>query len=226
MTDEKQPQAEEKEAKAEPEPEPQGKKGSNADDPVTRAALGLRSTLPQYLLLGKARPPGKKRPYEPGVGTLSEYRATAHAKAVGDVAEERAAFPTERHRDLKTYTNVPKRSMGVAMSDEEVAYPDIVVVKDPENQAKILGEVETAETVDDTTARTRWRPFAELAPLYLYVPVGYADLAHKLCRRWGAEVVGIRTWRYAVGFEEIEISDHFTVPSGPEELLPKILRPG
>ena len=205
-----------------PPSQPQG-----ANDAITRTAESLRSNLPQYLLLGKARPPGQARAYEPaGDVSLSELRAAAHDKAVADIARERFGFPTERHRHLKTYTNVPKRSMGIAMDDERVAYPDIVVVQDPENFAKILGEVETAETVNEQTARHRWRPFAELGPLYLYVPVGYADEAQRLARRWGAEVVGIRTWRYAVGLEAIEISDHFTVPSGPEEMLPKILRPG
>ena len=221
MTDEEQTPATE-----ETEQQPKGNDGAGASDPIDRAASSLRTSMPRYLLLGKARPPGQKRPYEAGATTLSEYRAAAHNKAVADIARERFGFPTERYRDLKTYTNVPERTMGVAMDDEQVAYPDIVVVKNPENQTKILGEVETAETVNDATARTRWRPFSELAPLYLYVPVGSADAAQKLCRRWGAEVVGIRTWRYAVGMEEIEISDHFTVPSGPEELLPRILRPG
>lgn len=117
--------------------------------------------------------------------------------------------------------------MGVAMLDGSVvAYPDIVVVQDPENYAKILGEVETTETVNEQTAQRRWRPFADLAPLYIYVPVGDADQALKLCRQLRVPIVGVRTWRYAVGVEEIEVNDHYTVASGPEELLPKILRPG
>src|SRR3989304_4080219 len=103
---------------------------------------------------------------------------------------------------------------------------DIRVVQDPENYAKILGEVETTETVNEQTALRRWRPFADLAPLYIYVPVGDADHALKLCRELRVPIVGVRTWRYAVGVEEIEVNDHYTVASGPEELLPKILRPG
>lgn len=195
-------------------------------DPVARFASGLRSSLPQYLLLGQTRPPpGQPRAYEPRIATLSEARAAAHTRAVKEIAEARFGFPTERYRDYKTYTNVPTRTMGVAMPDNVVAYPDIVVVQDPENYAKILGEVETAETMNESSALRRWLPFAELAPLYLYVPVGFGDRARELCRDFKASVVGIRTWRYAVGVEEIEINDHFTVPSGPEDLLPKILRP-
>jgi hypothetical protein len=198
-------------------------------DAVARAASSLRSGLPQFLLLGSAaRPaPGQPRPYEPRIATLSEARAAAHVRAVKDIAAARFGFPTVKYPDYKTYTNVPKRTMGVAMLDGSVvAYPDIVVTQDPENYAKILGEVETTETVNEQTAQRRWRPFADLAPLYLYVPVGDADQALKLCRQLRVPIVGVRTWRYAVGVEEIEVNDHYTVASGPEELLPKILRPG
>ncbi len=196
-------------------------------DPVARVTSGLRSSLPQFLLLGRTRPPpGQPRPYEPSIATLSEARAAAHLRAVKDITEARFGFPTDRYRDFKTYTNIPQRSMGVAMPDGTVAYPDIVVVQDPENYAKIVGEVETAETVTQRVALRRWRPFAELAPLYLYVPVGEGDRTQRLCRDLKVPIVGIRTWRYAVGVEQIEINDHYTVPSGPEEMLPKILRPG
>ena len=198
-------------------------------DAVARAASSLRSGLPQFLLLeSTARStPGRPRHYEPRIATLSEARAAAHVRAVKDIAGARFGFPTVKYPDYKTYTNVTKRTMGVAMLDGSVvAYPDIVVVQDPENYAKILGEVETTETVNEQTAQRRWRPFADLAPLYLYVPVGDADQALKLCRQLQVPIVGIRTWRYAVGVEEVEVNDHFTVASGPEELLPKILRPG
>ncbi len=195
-------------------------------DPVARFAAGLRAGLPKLLLLGRVRPPGQPRPYEPRIATLSESRAATHARAVKDIAEARFGFPTDRYKDYKTYSNIPQRSMGVAMPEDAVAYPDIVVVQNPENYAKIIAEVETAETVSEEVAQRRWLPFAELAPLYIYVPVGEGDLARKLCRDLKVSVVGIRTWRYTVGVDQIEINDYFTVPSGPEEMLPKILRPG
>ena len=198
-------------------------------DPVARVAASLGSGLPRVLLLGSTpRPaPGQPRPYDPRIATLSEARAALHIRVVKDIAATRFGFPTEKYRDYRTYTNIPKKTMGVAMLDgKSVAYPDIVVVQDPENYAKVLGEVETAETVNEQAAERRWRPFADLAPLYLYVPVGEGDHALKLCRALRVSAVGIRTWRYIVGVEEIEINDHYTVPSGPEEMLPRILRPG
>jgi hypothetical protein len=66
----------------------------------------------------------------------------------------------------------------------------------------------------------RWRPFADLAPLYLYVPVGKADEAKALTRRFKIPVVGIRTWRYVLVYDELEITDIFTQWTGPEDLLP------
>ncbi len=170
------------------------------------------------------------RRYVPRIDPLSETQAAAHVKAVRAIAEARFGFPTNRYRDYKTYLNVPTRSIGVAMPYGGVAYPDIVVVQDPENYAKILGQVEIAETLTNETvtkrvARRRWRPFANLAPLYLFVPVGQGDEAKYLCRYLHVPVVGIRTWRYAVGAEQIEINDLHTEPSGPEDLLPTALRP-
>ena len=196
-------------------------------DPVARFAEGLRANLPKTLLLARGPRParGQPRVYKPPTYTLrSESRQAIHDKALHDIALLRFAFPTPKHRDFKTYVNHPQRTMGVQMADSLVAYPDIVVVQHPENYTKILAEIETNETVREDVARFEWLPYADLAPLYLYVPVGKGDEALSLCRRLGIRVVGIRTWRYVVGYEEIEINDHFTVPSGPEDLLPKMLR--
>src|SRR3990172_13092598 len=198
-------------------------------DPVGRAASKLMGNLPKSLLLaqvlGPSPPAGQPRAYVPPTAALrSEARETIHARAVVDIARARFAFPTEKYRDYKTYANHPQRSMGVQMADGSVAYPDIVVVQHPENNAKIVAEVETNETVREAVARYEWLPYSELAPLYLYVPVGKGDEALSLCRRLDVAVVGIRTWRYVTGYDEVEINDHYTVASGPEDLLPRILR--
>lgn len=184
---------------------------------VARVTSALRARLPRFLILARGpRPtPEQPRPYKPRTPTLPESRAAAHAGVIKDIAGARFAFPSDPYRDYKTYTNVPNRSMGVAIPDAAVAYPDIVVVQNPENYTKILGEVEIAETVTEDAARNRWLPLANLAPLYLYVPVGQGEHARKLCRDLKVPIVGIRTWRYTVGVDQIEINDHYTVPSGP-----------
>ncbi len=194
-------------------------------------ALDTRlKTLPRSLLLsqvvGPSPAPGQPRAYVPPTAALrSESRQVVHNRALQDIAKARFAFPTEKYRDYKTYVNHPTRAMGVQMPDGRVAYPDIVVVQHPENNTRILAEVETNESVRESVAVYEWGPYAELAPLYLYVPVGKGDEALNLCRRFEVSVVGIRTWRYNPGQDGIEINDHFTVPSGPEDLLPKLLRP-
>ena len=197
------------------------------NDAIDRAFASLKGSLPESLLLsqmlGPAPAAGQPRAYVPPTTALrSEARDLLHQKALRDIVRRRFGFPTEKYRDLKTYVNVPQRTMGVQLRGSLVAYPDIVVVQHPENNAKIVAEVETNETVREAVARFE----SELAPLYLYVPVGKGDEAFSMCRRLDVAVVGIRTWRYIAGYEDPEINDHFTVASGPEEMLPKILRPG
>ncbi|HET8944893.1 MAG TPA: hypothetical protein VFO59_08945 [Dehalococcoidia bacterium] len=186
-------------------------------------------TLPRSLLLsqvvGPSPAPGQPHAYVPPTAAMrSEARQLTHNRALQDIASARFAFPTEKYRDYKTYINHPRRTMGVQMPGGGVAYPDIVVVQHPENNARIVAEVETNESVRESVAVYEWGPYAELAPLYLYVPVGKGDEALSLCRRFEVAVVGIRTWRYNPAQDEIELNDHFTVPSGPEDLLPKLLR--
>lgn len=198
-------------------------------DRVQSVVSALKANLPQTLLLARSAPPapGQPLPYIPPTASLrSEAREAIHHRALQEIARLRFSFPTSKYPDFKTYVNQPRRAMGVQMSNGLVAYPDLVVVQHPENYTKILAELETNETVREDVARYQWLPYADLAPLYLYVPVGKGDEALSLCRRLNIPVAGIRTWRYVVGYEELEISDHYTLPSGPEDLLPKILRRG
>jgi hypothetical protein len=201
------------------------------DDAVNKVASKLRENLPSALLLsqvlGSAPAPGQPRAYIPPTAALrSEARDLLHHRALRDIVRLRFGFPTEKYRDYKTYVNIPQRTMGVQMRGALVAYPDIVVVQHPENNTKIVAEVETNETVREAVARSEWLSYSELAPLYLYVPVGKGDETLDLCHRFNVPVVGVRTWRYIAGYDDPEINDHYTVPSGPEDLLPKILRPG
>ncbi len=151
--------------------------------------------------------------------TRTITREALHERAVQDIAKARFAFPNERYPYYKTYVNHPERTMGVRTERGRVVYPDIVVVQDPENIVQMLGEVETTETVNEDEAH-EWKLFAELAPLYLYVPVGLAEEAQRLCKKLHIPVVGIRTWRYITGMDEIEINDFFTQWTGPEDLAP------
>lgn len=193
--------------------EPTKTEDEAADDAVGKAAASLKGNLPRTLLLsqvvGPAPAPGQPHAYIPPTTALrSEARELLHQKALRDIVRLRFAFPTEKYRDFKTYVNVPQRSMGVHLNNSAVAYPNIVVVQHPENNTKIVAEVETNETVREAVARFEWLPYSELAPLYLYVPVGKGDEALALCRQFKIPVAGIRTWRYIAGYDDPEINDH------------------
>lgn len=150
-------------------------------------------------------------------------RELIHTRAVQDIARARFAFPTEKYRHYKTYVNHPEPTMGVRLPSGHAVYPDIVVVEDPENYVKMLAQVETADTVNLESGRG-WLTFAKLGPLYLFVPVGYADAARRISKELRIPSVGLRTWRYVVGYNEIEITDISTQWTGPEDLLPGPLR--
>ena len=156
--------------------------------------------------------------------TRGEVQGAIHLRAVQDIAEARFGFPTDNYPHFKAYINHPEKTMGVRLPDGRPAYPDIVVVEDPENYTEIIGEVETAETVTEEEAAREWLPFAELGPLYLFVPTGMGDEAMRIVKKLKVPIVGLRTWRYAVGYDEIEITKLFDQPSGPEDLLPEPLK--
>jgi hypothetical protein len=182
-------------------------------DFIGKAASSLKGNLPESLLLSQALGPspaaGQPRAYVPPTSVArSETREVVHLRAIQDIAAERFRYPTEQYRDFKTYVNHPARTMGIQMPDGSVAYPDIVVVQHPENNARIVAQIETAESIREAVARFEWLPYSRLAPLYLYVPVGKGADAKSLCKQFGIKAVGIRTWRYLPGYDQIEINEN------------------
>lgn len=154
---------------------------------------------------------------------LPETRQLLHLRALQDIASQRFLFPSEAHPDLKTFLNDPQLTMAVPVNGE-VLHPDVVVVKWPEKVVEMLAEVETADTVTEEQARERWVPFSRVGRLYLFVPVGLAQETKRLCRRFGVDFVGLRTWRYAVGSGSIEVTDIETAAGGiMDALLPPFL---
>jgi hypothetical protein len=141
---------------------------------------------------------------------------------VQEIARERFAFPNERYPHLKTFVNEPGRTMGVTV-DKDVLYPGIVVLQWPEKITQMVAQVEAAGTVTEQQALDEWLPHSLAGPLYLFVPVGYAQEAKRICRRFRIRVVGLRTWRYMVGIRDLEITDIETAAEGLEALLPAFL---
>ena len=151
-----------------------------------------------------------------------DTRARLRLRAVQEIARERFPFPNERYPQLKTFVNEPERTMGVAVG-RDVVYPDIVVLQWPEKITQMVAQVEASNTVTEQQALDEWLPCSLAGPLYLFVPVGYAQEAKRLCRRYRIALVGLRTWRYMVGFRELEITDIETASEGLDALLPGFL---
>ena len=151
-----------------------------------------------------------------------DKRERLRLRAVQEIARERFPYPNERYPHLKTFVNDPDGTMGV-MLDKEVLYPDIVVLEWPEKVTKMVAQVESSATVTEQQALDEWLPDSLAGPLYLFVPVGYAREAKRLCRRFRIQLVGLRTWRYMVGYRDLEITDIETrsrPPRGPSAWLP------
>jgi len=151
-----------------------------------------------------------------------ETRERLRLRAVQEIARQRFPFPNERYPHLKTFVNEPERTMGVTV-DKEVLYPDIVVLQWPEKMTQMVAQVEAASAVTEQQALDEWLPYSLAGPLYLFVPVGYAQEAKRLRRRFRIDVVGLRTWRFMVGYRGLEITDIETAPDGLEALLPGFL---
>ncbi len=70
-------------------------------------------------------------------------------------------------------------------------------------------------------AKERWAPIATIpgATLFVYVPLGYADEAKRLCREAKIDPEGFRTWRNTPqGFEINDVGEAHSTVRG---LIPK-----
>ncbi len=100
------------------------------------------------------------------------------------------------------------------------AYPDIVVkerVPPAEGRREprllLIGEVETAATVNAEEAAT-WRALSRLgAPFALYVPQGLLAQAERLVEEQG--LTGVALWGYAYVFGRIKVTAGRPVAASP-----------
>ncbi len=102
--------------------------------------------------------------------------------------------------------------MDVRMPGGLMAYPDMVVVQHPENFTKIIAQVETAETVNGGRGLLQVGALCGTgAPLSLRPSGQRGRSPGPLPQELDIPFLGIRTWRYIVGYDEIEISDHYAM---------------
>ncbi len=128
--------------------------------------------------------------------TVKALRDARHLGTVAEIAKVKFPYPNEEHPDLEAIVNVPRAGMAIPGADGKDLIPDIVVVRRPGTWLKIMAQVETADTVNDEAALTRWLPVSKVGDLVIYVPFGMAMEAKRLCKKHGVKVKGIRMWRF------------------------------
>ena len=68
-------------------------------------------------------------------------RDELHMRAVQDIAQARFEFPTNEQPSLRTFVNIPEKTLAVTDMEGAELVPDIVIVDTPGNILKILAAV-------------------------------------------------------------------------------------
>ena len=133
-----------------------------------------------------------------------ESRRHELESTISQLATDRFPFPDEAHPDYRTYVNVPEPQLALEFTaggaSRSQVFPDIVVVEHPRNRPIMVAQVETKETVTRRQAELVWAQLEnDDAPLYIYVPSGFAARARDYAMAAGIEHARIRTWRRQPG---------------------------
>ncbi len=153
-------------------------------------------------------------------------RVEVRAEAARQIADARFKFPSAESPAYKTFVNLPDVTMTVKVGKTDVV-PDIVVIEHPaagQPVVRMAVIVAAPEQVTEAEARERWAPIASIpgATMFVYVPLGYADEAKRLCRDARIEPEGFRTWRNTpAGFEINDVGEAHSTVRG---LIPKFAR--
>jgi hypothetical protein len=151
---------------------------------------------------GQFVPPGA----EPGLTKGFPWRDAIETRTVNQIANERFGYPSGDQPNWKTYTNLPERSLGVRDGSGTLVFPDIVVIDAPTTEVSLVAEIETARSlVEDADLSEKWRAFASVGPLYLFVPFSEIDQARDKIRAADVDLAGLRTWRYMAGMDFTEV---------------------
>ena len=156
---------------------------------------------------GEYVPPGA----EPGLTRPFVWRDVEQDRVVRDLARERFDFPDKQHPTLKTFANRPARQVGVRIDEngKEMAFPDIVVLEDPGNEVRMIAEVESHRALRETPEADlveKWKTFAGLGALYLFVPLMRVDQARGILKRHKIKAE-LRSWRYVSGQDMLVVGE-------------------
>jgi hypothetical protein len=153
---------------------------------------------------GQFVPPGG----EPGLTSGFPWRDAVEARAVKQIAQERFGYPNAAEPNLQTYTNLPERSLGIRDKRGGMVFPDIVVIDSPTTEVRMVAEVETVRSLDDSDdLEEKWRTFSSLGPLYLFVPMSRLDETRRRLKTVAIHPEALRTWRYMAGMDFTDIVD-------------------
>jgi hypothetical protein len=128
--------------------------------------------------------------------SVKKETSEIHDKAVREIARLRFGFPNSDHQDWKTFINPDEEKNKGVKHNDEVVYPDILVVNEKLNQAAEIGEVETDSTITGEGAK-QWKVYSSLCNIfYLYVPDGYSQAAKELLESQKIRYSGLRTYGF------------------------------
>ena len=68
---------------------------------------------------------------------------------ITQIAETSFAYPNDEYPTLKTFINLPEPQLGIEIVGGIGGriYPDIIVAEQPGNYPKLIGQIESSETV-------------------------------------------------------------------------------
>jgi hypothetical protein len=125
---------------------------------------------------------------------MSSKEKQLHDRVASLVASQRLPYPDSDHPTWKTYLNEPEQTMGLGQTNP--VYPDMIVVDTSKNQAVILGEVETEDTVT-VEHSSQWADYSSKCnTLYLYVPYASVATAKEIILRSGIKIAGLRSYYF------------------------------
>lgn len=145
---------------------------------------------------------------EPGLTQGFAWRDAVEVREVAQIARQRFAYPDATDPNLRTYTNLPDRTLGVRDRSGAMVFPDIVVIDARTTEVRLLAEVETVRSLEEATdLAEKWRTFCSLGAFYLFVPMSHLDKARRILREGKVRPSGLRAWRYMAGMDFTDIVD-------------------
>jgi NAD-dependent dihydropyrimidine dehydrogenase PreA subunit len=127
-----------------------------------------------------------------------EMRRLDLESIITQIAETSFAYPNEEYPSLQTFVNLPEPQLGIEIVGGIGGriYPDIIVAEQPGNYPKLIGQIESSETVTREQAERVWVTLDNAdSTTILFVPTGYGARAKDYIRTAGIKNVQVRTWK-------------------------------